>query len=117
MLTNRSTGPTSGNGPEAVKTDIRFGCWLSPCASIHLPLATFPVRLAQLALQDLAGGIARQCLGEVDGARHLVAGDALPRVVDELLYRHGGAGFFHHDRLHRLAPLRVGHADDSHVGD
>ena len=47
---------------------------------MNLPLLAGPVRLAQLALEDLAGRVARQRIDEIDRARHLVAGDTLAGV-------------------------------------
>src|SRR5579883_3039033 len=85
--------------------------------SIHLAFAAGPIRLAQLALQDLARGIARQRLDEIDGARHLVAGDPLARELDELARRQRCALLLDDDRLDRLAPLIVGHADHGDIGD
>ena len=45
-------------------------------SSVHLALLVAPVGLAQFALEDLAGRIARQHVDEVDRLRQLVAGDA-----------------------------------------
>jgi len=42
-------------------------------------------------LQDLARGIAGQRVDEIDRTRYLVAGDALARIVDELLRADVGA--------------------------
>ena len=41
------------------------------------PPRLFPVRIAQAALEDLARLLARQRVGKLDHARHLVVGDAL----------------------------------------
>ena len=52
---------------------------------MHLPLLSGPERLAQLALEDLAGRRARQCLDEIDRARRLVVRDPLAREADQFV--------------------------------
>src|SRR4051794_14136378 len=46
-------------------------------SSVHSPLLALPVGLAQLALEDLAGGGQGQRLDELHRPRRLVAGDPL----------------------------------------
>src|SRR5215470_5711603 len=54
-----------------------------PSPSIDLALLVAPVGLAQLALEDLAGRVARQCVDEADRLGQLVACDALARPGDQ----------------------------------
>jgi hypothetical protein len=52
---------------------------------VDLSLVTGPERLAQLELLHLAGGRARQAVGELDPLRALVAGEVLAAVRDDVL--------------------------------
>src|SRR6516225_6341102 len=65
--------------------------------SMDPPFLALPIALAQLALQDFAGGRARQCGDEVDRFRQLVTGDALARVGDDLGFARMAVGFEHND--------------------
>jgi hypothetical protein len=78
-----------------------------------------PVGRAELELLQLAGGRAGQLVAELDRGRALVVGEASRHhairsasVLATLARRHE-----HHEGLHRLAPLVVGHADHRHLGD
>ena len=69
----RSAGRTRSTRATACGTccarSRRTACSGSTSASsrsVHRPVATFPVRLPQLALEDLAGRVARQRLDDVD---------------------------------------------------
>src|SRR5262249_60785920 len=53
--------------------------------SVDAALAALPVGLPDLPLEQLARRVAGQRLGEVDRRRALVAGQALARVLDQLL--------------------------------
>src|SRR5262249_22417271 len=75
------------------------------------------VRLAQFALEQLAAGIARQRIDEVDGARTLVAGELVAAPGDQCLAGQRGARALDHHRLDALAPARVRHADDRDLDD
>src|ERR1043166_9031184 len=88
------------------------GLWVPAFAgttwySIHLPVLAGPVRVAQMAAQDFAGGVARQRIEELDRFRRLEAGNARAGEGDDV----GRAGLLarlhHHDGLDRLAPLLV----------
>src|SRR5262245_49737661 len=79
------------------------------------PAGFGPGPLPNLALEELAGLVAREVLDEVDRARPLVVGDAPAAPVDQLLIDGGRAGLNSHHRLNRLAPPIVGHSDDRHV--
>ena len=78
------------------------------------------VPLAQLTLDELAGGRAREFVGEVHRAGRLVPGDGRLHVLDELGRERVGAlvavGELH-DGLDLLAHLAVGDADDGDVVD
>ena len=50
---------------------------------MDLTLLSRPERLAQLALEDLAGRRARQCVDEIDRARRFVMGDPLACKADQ----------------------------------
>ena len=72
----------------------------------------------QLALEDLAGGVARELVDELDVARHLVAREVLLDVVLERRPRDSFVPLALDDeRLQPLAELLVGHADDGDLGD
>src|SRR4051794_33385788 len=88
-----------------------------PTASIHLAVLAGPIRIAQMAAQDLARRVARQGFDEIHRFRRLEAGDALPREADYVRRRRLLAGLHHHDRFYRLAPLLIGHADHGDFGD
>src|SRR5690606_8338266 len=82
-------------------------------ASVSLPIA-----IAQLALLHLARLGARQLRDEVDRARALVVRDVIAAEADQLLGELGAglvAGGRHHDGLHLLAEIVVGHADHGDV--
>ena len=79
--------------------------------SIHHPLIAFPIGRAQVFSQNLAAGVARQRIDQVDAARAFEGGDALARPGDDISFLDAGAGLGHNDRLHRLAPFLVGNPD------
>ena len=66
---------------------------------IDPPLVALPVGLAQLALEELAAGVARQLVDEIDRARALVAGKLVARPVDQALLGQAGAGALARRRL------------------
>src|SRR5262249_11300107 len=66
---------------------------------------------------DLADAGARQLGHDVDDFRPLVADQSLVAEGFELGLRDGRAGLEDHERVHRFAPLRVGHADDRGIID
>src|SRR6476620_2845280 len=71
----------------------------NPFVSIHLPVLARPKGIAQMASQDLAGGVARQRLDEVDRLRRLEARDAFAGEADDIRRRRLLAGL--HPRTHR----------------
>ena len=79
--------------------------------AVDLAVAAFPVGLAQLELLELAGGGAGQRVAELDRRRALEVRHAVAAVRDEVLGRRRLALAQHDQRLDRLAPLLVGHAD------
>src|SRR5258707_716079 len=84
--------------------------------SIHPAFPSRPVGIAQMAAQDLAGGIARQGFDEVDRLRCLEARDAFAGEADDIRRGRLPAGLHHHDRLDGFAPFVVGHADHGDFG-
>src|SRR5205085_1353505 len=84
----------------------------------YLALASGPERIAQAALRDLAGtGLRQLVLGEIDRLRDLVGRDLAAAKADDFIGRRGGTFAQHADRLHRFAPLRIGHAARHHLAD
>src|ERR1700761_4488276 len=72
---------------------------------------------AQLALENLAGGVAGKLLDEHDLAGHLVAGEMATHVFLELdLGQHGAGVQADHGAQALSAPL-VGDAHDRHLAD
>ena len=75
----------AGTGAAGTVTPVRI-----PSRSTNLALPTGPVRLPELALQDLARtALGQRAVGHLDLLGHLVAGDQRPAVRRELLGRHG----------------------------
>src|ERR1041384_1002496 len=72
---------------------------------------------AQLALEDLAGRVARQLGDERDPPRPLEVGQAGAAELDDLGLGDGVAVAHDDECVQRLAPLRVGHADHRGVDD
>src|SRR5262245_42592578 len=79
-----------------------------PCStSSDRSIAPLPVRRSELALVQLAVGVARHLDDEVDGLGQLVLGQPRRRVVEDrggqaVVARHAGHGLHH--RLDLLAP-------------
>src|SRR6266545_2415314 len=102
---------------------IRARAYLAPgrCAIARPRLdargAPGPVRIAELALDELARGIARQRLVEGDLAGHLIAGHMLAAESDDLFARDRGARLELYRGMDALAPLLVGNAEDGGVED
>src|SRR5690554_6829576 len=67
--------------------------------SVHLPVAPFPVGLAQLELLELPGGGARQLGAELHRGGALVVGEPFAAVVDELALGGLLTGGEHDERL------------------
>jgi hypothetical protein len=59
----------------------------------------------------------RQLLEEDDLGGALVTGEAVGDELDELILLEMHPRFGHDERLHRLAGMRMCHADDRHFGD
>src|SRR5690606_8106522 len=72
--------------------------------------------LAQLRLEDLAGGPERDRLDELDVVGRPPLRDLALVVGDQLLARHLRAGLAHHDQQGALVPLRMRHPDHGGVG-
>src|SRR5204862_78248 len=75
------------------------------------------VALGQLALEDLAGGVARQLIEELDLARDLVAREVGLHQVLELVGVDRRPARDHDEGLQALAELLVLDADDRHLVD
>src|SRR6185369_2877603 len=91
-----------------------------PKEELDRALAAFPVRVAQLPLQQLAGRLARQLVDEVDAARPLVLAQPLLDVFrDRRAQRFVARDAFDRldDRLDLLAHVVVGDAEHRDVGD
>src|SRR6202012_4563203 len=65
------------------------------------------VAVGELALEDLAGRVARQLVEEHDLPRDLVAGQVLTHVVADLVAAELGAGAQHHERPQALTEALV----------
>src|SRR5688572_19066137 len=74
-----------------------------------------PSLLAELALEDLARGVARQLVDHLDLAGHREAGELLAHELLQLLLVDGGAVDRHDVRDEPGAPLLVGHVDHGDV--
>src|SRR5580698_1456262 len=110
--------------PASPGRSSKVTCFIGPesfqCPSDDAGVALAPIAVADEALVELAGGMARQLALEIDRARAFDRRQALAAIGDEL----GGelwpdlrpVGGLHH-RLHLFAELLVGHADDGDVGD
>src|SRR6267142_4063407 len=85
-------------------------------ASVHAAGAAGPVGLAELELLELAGGGADQGVPDLDRGRALVVRHAAPTVLHQVPLGATGARAQDHERLDRLAPLLVGHADHRDLG-
>src|SRR4051794_7169655 len=70
---------------------------------INLPVLARPIRVAQIPAQDLAGGIARQGVQELDALRRLEARNAGAGEVDDIGFGRALAGLHHDDRLDGFA--------------
>ena len=76
-----------------------------------------PVRRPQLALEDFAGRVSRQCFDEVDRFGNLVAGETTTQPSQDCAHVLLAARSRHHHALHSLAPPRVRNADHGDVRD
>src|SRR4051812_16422938 len=83
----------------------------------HPAAVALPVRLTELELLELPGGGAGQRVAQLDRRRALEVRQPAAAVLQERRLVDGRARRQHHQRLHRLAPLVVGHADDGRFGD
>src|SRR4051794_37060953 len=73
--------------------------------------------LAQLSLEHLAGGVARELVDELDVARDLVAGEVGLDVLLDLVLGEVRAVLLDDDRLQPLAELLVVDAEDGRLPD
>src|SRR5439155_1898484 len=80
------------------------------------PVAACPVRLPQLAAQDLAGGVPREAIDDVDVLGALVARELGAAEVDQLLLACASARPETDGSAHRFSPELVGNAEDGHFG-
>src|SRR5512140_2461091 len=76
-----------------------------------------PEWLLQFALEDLAGVLARQGVGELDPLRDLVAGEPRLQIRADLFLSQYDAAVRLDERAHLLAELFVGNAEHRAVGD
>jgi hypothetical protein len=70
---------------------------------------------AEHVFLDLAGGVHREALDDLDGTRHLLIGHRAARPLDELVGLQLGAPRGHHERHAHLAEAVVGDADDRNL--
>ena len=101
-------GDDAREGPRGVPREAHAGLRLA-----HLALEPGPVRLAQLALEDLPrAGLRQRLVAELDRARQLVAGDAA-RGSASISSSSAALALAQHDGgVHALAPVLVRHAED-----
>src|SRR6185312_10548366 len=86
--------------------------------SVDPAFFALPVRIAEVALQDLAGTRLGERLAADDhGAGHLVATDVLAAHGDDLVGRDGGAGLDDHLGVDHLAEVFVGNAEHRDLED
>src|SRR5579862_1781241 len=107
--------------PSRERPITRSSCGRRASGPSHdLGVVAGPVALLEHALVELAVRVARQLLHEVDALRALVGRQLAPAVLQQLLLQFLARGCSRDqldDRLHLLAHLRVGNADDGDVGD
>src|SRR5439155_27337902 len=102
------TAAATLGGTGAAQTCRRGG----RCRSVQAPMSAsgtearrpVGVRLAQVALEDLPAGVARQLVDEHDAGRLLVAGEVLAAVIDEFALGHPGPRGPHFDGERRRDP-------------
>src|SRR5919107_5576749 len=100
------------------------GCTLSRTSLALDPLAfawrktrLLPLFVRKHALEELANGALGKLLAELDLLRHLVWGEFVAAVGDEVLLRQRATLFLNHEDLHRLSPVFVWHADGNALDD
>src|SRR4051812_9750997 len=113
---SKRTGPATRTSTTIGKSDTIGLSSRRSCAS-NPPTRVLPVRVAQPALENFAAFLARQRVGELDQARHLVIGDprleerahriALQRLIAMRL----------DVRCERLAELGIRHAEHRAIGN
>src|SRR3954469_22252611 len=108
---------TSAHQPGPLRENAGLTPGKAPFRSADLPLAALPVRRPQLALEDLAGGVAGQGVEDVHRVGALVVREVLPAEGDEPRLGRLLPRLQRHDGLDGLAPGRVGHADDGDLHD
>ena len=94
-----------------------MGPYRRPPPPLNSGGATGPVGLAQNALDELAGGVAREGGVEGDLARNLVVGEVRAAEGPDLVGGEGRAGARLDGGVDALAPVVVGHAEDGGVLD
>src|SRR5262249_39435186 len=100
-----SSPPPSGHGP------------CGRLLPLHVAIASNPVRLAQLALENLAVRVLRQLRKELHRRRLLVRREPQAAVLDDVCLRSLRRRPEDHQGLDGLAPLLVRYTDDSHLLD
>src|SRR5437660_2608101 len=105
---------TAGGESDAGRRGMSTG--RRPPLLVDLPLASGPVRLAQLELLQLARGRARERVAELDRRRTLVVRHARPTERDQVVRARRRPRPQHDQRLDRLAPFLVGDADHRGLG-
>lgn len=79
--------------------------------------AVLPVRFAEVAFEDLSGGIAGKNLDDVDTGRALELCEAFLCIGDQFGFVDLRFGSENHDSLDGFTPTVVGNADDRDLGD
>src|SRR5690606_11866538 len=78
----------------------------------YVLLLCLPIRLAQLALEQLAHGVARQLLDDLQAPGPLVRGQLIRAMRQQFVGGGMAPGLDLAERLDRFAEFGVGHADD-----
>src|SRR5205823_3567637 len=84
---------------------------------LHASLTAGPVGLAQEALDELAGGVARERFVEGHLARRLVVGEVRAAELQQLARRDAAAGAELDGGVDALSPVRIGYSEDGGVLD
>src|SRR5829696_2798073 len=109
------TATTRRNPQES--TLSRTSLALYPLAFAWRKTRLRPLFVRKHALQELSNGALGKFLAELDELRHLVWGEVVPAVGDEVFFRQRAALLLHHEDHNGLAPIFVGHSDGYALDD
>ena len=82
------------------------------CELVDATLATSPVRLTKVLLENLAAWVTRKDINPLHLRWALEACEALARELNDFIFRDFNARCFHDDGKCSLAPLFVRNSDD-----